>query len=222
MKRQGIVTLLAVATALSSTQVFAQNRRPVAAPKGPVAVVDVSYLFKNHRTFKAKMDQMKKEVQAFENSLRSVGEGLAKDKERLKEYKPGSPNYSQLEQQLADKATRMQVQTQQKKREFLEREARVYFETYQHVRTVIQNYADQKGISLVLRFTSDPIQPDDRGSVLAGVNRGVVYQRGVDITPEILSLLDRAPSKVSRRNTAPPKGVRQGQRPSTNSPRRTR
>ena len=195
-------------------------------PKGPVAVVDVSYLFKNHRTFKAKMDQMKKEVQAFESSLRAVGEGLAKDKERLKDYKPGSPNYKQLEQQLADKATKMQVQTQQKKREFLEREARVYFDTYQHVRSEIQKYADQNGIGSVFRFTSDPIQPDDRGSVLAGVNRGVVYQRGVDITPAILSLLDRAPAKVSQRNPSPnsrsntrPSNTRQSQRP---APRRVR
>ena len=71
----------------------------------------------------------------------------------------------------------MQVETQLKKKEFLEDEARVYFETYGRVEQVIRAYASRNGIGLVLRFSREKMNENDRNSVLAGVNRAVVFLR---------------------------------------------
>ena len=54
-----------------------QAQVPLAAlarqlPRSTVAVVDISYIFKNHKDFKMKMDGMKKEVQEFEATLRGT------------------------------------------------------------------------------------------------------------------------------------------------------
>ena len=47
------------------------------------------------------------------------------------------------------------------------------------------------GISLVLRYNGEEIRPDDRNSVLAGVNRAIVYQNNLDITKEISDRVNR-------------------------------
>ena len=51
------------------------------------------------------------------------------------------------------------------------------------------------GIRVVLRLNSDPIEPDDRNSVLQGVNNSIVFQDNLDITDEIIRRVNNFPSK---------------------------
>lgn len=207
-----VLTILLVT--FSSVGVFAQGRPPVnraqsrpttsrPASRGPVAVVDISHIFQNFGGFKAQMEKMKQEVQAYESQLKARHEALAKERETLNQYKPGSPNYKQLEQRLADTFAKLQVDTQLKKKEFLENEAKVYYQTYMHVNKAIASYAARNNIGLVLRFSREEMNQQDRNSVLAGVNRAVVFHQGsLDITTDILSEISRAPARVSRPSTS--------------------
>ena len=222
-----IAILTAVSVTLASANAFAQQRQPAnrgparsAAPRTsapsrpstgsrPVAVVDVSYIFNNYAGFKNRMDSMKKAVQAYEASLKSRHEMLAKDREKLNQYQVGSPDYKRTEQQLADKFASLQVDTQLKKKEFLENEAKVYYETYKLVEKVIANYASRTGTGLVLRFSKEDMNKNDRNSVLQGVNRAVVYHQGsLDITNDILNELSRIPTGGSRATRPPARNTR--------------
>jgi hypothetical protein len=215
-----VLILSAILTVASSTDVLAQqgtarpSREPVASSprpavvRGPVAVVDINYLFKNHQGFKQSMDALKARVESADASLRARHEALAKERDKLSQFKPGSPNYKQLEQQVADAAAKMQVDMQLQKKEFLEEEARVYFDTYRQIQEVIADYANRNRIGLVLRFSRDPIDREDRQSVLAGVNRPIVYESGMDITNDILSNLERLPPRMSKSNVRPVNGAR--------------
>ena len=221
-----IAILAALVATLGSVEAFGQarpgtNRSQVRPPAGrppagtrtattrptssrPVAVVDVSYIFNNYAGFKQRMDNMKKQVQAYEATLKSRHEALAKDREKLNQYKPGTQQYKDTEQQLADKFASLQVDTQLKKKEFLENEARVYYDTYRLVEQVIQNYASRTGTGLVLRFSREPMNQNDRNSVLQGVNRAVVYHQGsLDITNDILNDLSRVSTGGSRASRPP-------------------
>ncbi len=175
---------------------------PAAPAGGAVAVVDISYIFKNHAGFKATMEDMKKEVQAYEEELRARHQALQKEKDQLSQFRPGSPDYERLERALAEKVGKLQIDTQMKKKEFLQRESKVYFQVYQEVSAAVRDFAEQKRIDLVLRYNGDQIDPDDRASVLQGVNRALVYHRNLDITREILDRLNRAPRAA--RNPARP------------------
>lgn len=160
--------------------------------RSPIAVVDVGYIFKNHNGFKGAMDRMKQEVDGYEAQLRSQQDTLMKEKERLNEFRPGSTEYDQLERSLADRAAKMQVDMQMKRKEFLEREARVYFEVYQQVEGAVREFAEMNGVELVLRYSAEPMDPQNRQSILQGVNRPLVYHRDLDITGEVLDRLNRA------------------------------
>ena len=65
----GTVTLLVPATVTAQTRPAAPRAsspapRSPARPRSPVAVVDVSYIFKNHDGFKTAMDRMKSTVRS--------------------------------------------------------------------------------------------------------------------------------------------------------------
>ena len=55
---------------------------------------------------------------------------------------------------MARKQADGQAQTQLKRKEFLEREAMIYYKTYTDISSVVQQFAEKYGIALVLRFNS--------------------------------------------------------------------
>ena len=45
-------------------------------------------------------------------------------------------------------------------------------------------------ISMVLRFDSSPIDRENRGDVIKGVNRAVVYHNNLDLTDHVIQALN--------------------------------
>ena len=97
----------------------------------------------------------------------------------------------------------MQADTALKRKDFLQREARVYYNVYAEVVKEVEYFAQRQGIDLVVRFNSGQIDPQDRKSVLEGVNRAVVYQRHLNITSHILNRLNGPTSTAGRKSTVP-------------------
>lgn len=196
---------MACAASVTASSVNAQTRpraatrpapratSPAQAGGGSVGIVDVSFVFKNHARFNAAMEKMKTEVQEYEKTLQARQQALTGERERLKQYKPGSEDYVKAERQLADKVAQLQIDTQLKKKEFLQRESTVYYKVYMEVTQAVREYAEQNRIDLVLRYNGERINPDDRASVLQGVNKAMVYHRSnLDITQNVLDRLNRA------------------------------
>jgi Skp family chaperone for outer membrane proteins len=77
------------------------------------------------------------------------------------------------------------------RKEFLEREAKVYYQTYLEVVDAVKYYAKRQNIGLVLRFNGEPVDPNRRDDVLREINKPVVVQDQIDITPDVLALLNR-------------------------------
>lgn len=162
-----------------------------AAGSSNIAVIDISRIFKNHAGFKAQMEGMKKEVEAFEASLRNRGKQIEQLRSQLTQFKSGTENYKRVEEQMAKIAAEGQAQTQLKRKDFLEREAKIYYNTYMQVSKAVEQFAQRNSIKLVVRFNSEPIEGTDRNSVLEGVNRAVVYQQNLNITDFVLQMLNR-------------------------------
>ncbi len=175
------------------------------APSGTsVAVIDINFIFKNHQRFEGTMADIKKEIATFEEYLRQQREAITQQTEQLKGLAQGSPEYQQLEEQLASRHTKLQLETGRKRKEILEREARVYYNAYKDIEKHVQDFAYANGIGLVLRFNSEDMDPTKRDSVLQGVNRAVVFQNRLNITKPILDSLNRrTPPGVSRQPQVP-------------------
>lgn len=173
---------------------------PVAAPApqaaGPavagtsVAVIDIAHIFKNHVRFNAQMNDMKRDIDAFDAAMRDESVKLQKKQESMATYNPSSNEFKKIDEELAHLKSDFQIRVQAKKREFLEQEARVYYGIYREVEDAVASFAQRNRIGLVLRFTGDEMKPDDRASVLQGVNKPVVWQDRLDITQHVLNQLN--------------------------------
>jgi Skp family chaperone for outer membrane proteins len=178
----------------------APQSAPAAAGGGTsVAVIDIASIFKNHVRFNAAMNDMKRDIEGFDATMQEEQKKIMKKAEALQTFNPTSPDFKKLDEEVAHLKSNFQIQLQAKKREFLEAEAKVYFNIYREVEEAVAVFAQRNGIRLVLRFTGDDMKAEDRNSVLQGVNKPVVYQYQLDITNLILE-------KVNAGATMPPGG----------------
>ena len=194
------------------------ERRPAGSrrPGRSVALLDVSRIFKNHARFKGMMEDMKADVEA----RRGPGQGRARrpsasSPKALQQFRKGTPDYKQMEEELAKRQADLAVQVQLQKNEFLQREAKIYHNVYQEIWQATDYFCKQNGIDMVLRFNGEPVDVERPDSVLTFINKPVVwYDRGLDITTAILQELNRTavnPGPADQRGTAQPAGSLQRQ-----------
>jgi Skp family chaperone for outer membrane proteins len=205
----------AVALSLSLFVGLAQAQGPIASAAGQpmggprMALLDVSRVFKNHARFKGMMEDMKADVERAEAQVKTEREAIGKLAERLQEFRKGTPDYNQMEAELAKRQADLSVQVQLQKNEFLRREAKIYNAVYQELWQATDYFAKQHRIDMVLRFNSEPVDVERPDSVLQFINKPVVwYDSGLDITEAILQELNRnAPAAADRSGQPPRSGV---------------
>jgi Skp family chaperone for outer membrane proteins len=198
-------SLLAFASLAFGQGPFPRTAPPPAQAGSPVALVDIVKVFENHGRFKQQMDSIRAEIEAFEREIQTQQESLSRQSQQL-QAPTSDLQKSQLEASLARQAADLQVKASLKRNEILDREARVYYETYNEVTAEVARLANQYNISLVLRFDSTTIDPQDRGSVLKGVNRPVVVQHNLDLTPAVIARFAGNSGTPLGANTAAPIG----------------
>ncbi len=203
MNRQmAIVTLVAaIVTSVAYGQAPAQPAvRPMqqvgstsAGPATHVAVIDVGYIFKNHARFKAAMDKMKGEVLQAENGLKAERDRINGLMEQLKGFNVGSPEYRKLEGEVAKAQGDFNVNAQLQKKDFMDREAKVYLQVYNEIERAVNQFARDNRIAVVHRFDGEPIDESDRNRILGSITKPIVYyDPQIDITPDILRMLNGA------------------------------
>ena len=175
-----------------------------------VAVVDIAVVMENNTKFKSMLDSIQSEITQFDATLEVARKQVTALVDELKGYNPGTTAYSQLEERIAKIQADVQVQMQIKRKNVLQQEAKVFHECYTGVQKTIATFCEQNGISLVLNYDSKAINPQNRESVLKGVNRDIVYQRSLNITKYIVDAVNKgnataAPTNVSNPSTTVPR-----------------
>ncbi len=206
MKRQltgfAIAALVALVQASASAQAPVAPVRPVApvapaarsaSPATHVAVVDVGYIFKNHARFKSEMDKMKDQVMAAENGLKAERDRINGLMEQLRGFNAGTPEHRKLEGEVAKAQGDFSVNAQLQKKDFMDREAKVYLQVYTEIERAVSQFARDHGIAIVHRFDGEPVDGTDRNRILGSITKPIVYyDPQVDITPDILKMLNGA------------------------------
>jgi len=198
VKSQLAAVLCVAALAAVEVPLFGQTpgqamAQPQAAagPATHVAVIDVGYIFKNHARFKAAMDKMKDEVMAAENGLKAERDRINGLMEQLKGFNVGTPEYKKLEAEVAKAQGDFNVNAQLQKKDFMDREAKVYLQVYTEVERAVEQFAREHRIAVVHRFDGEPVDNSDRNQILRGITKPIVYfEPGIDITPDVLKMLN--------------------------------
>jgi Skp family chaperone for outer membrane proteins len=155
-----------------------------------IAVVDISAIFKRHARFKATMDSMKVEMEKIEAELKADRETITKAEGNRNRFSVGSAEYKQADEEVARMMAEFQLKMGRLRKDFMEREAKIYYQTYNEVVQAVNYYAKRHNIGLVLRFSGESIDPNRRDDVLREINKQVVMQDSIDITLDVLMLLN--------------------------------
>jgi outer membrane protein len=182
-----VATLVAIA-GINSTASAQQ------AP-GSVAIIDLSYIFKNHTRFKAMTEDMRASVTAAEEQLKKGKTDIDALSKRLVElgndFRKDSPEYKQLDADITKRKIDLNAAIAIQKKDFLEKEAKIYYSVYSEIIDEVQYFAERNGISLVLRFNGDPANDSDPQEILKQLNKSVVYySKRIDITPMVLDSIN--------------------------------
>jgi Skp family chaperone for outer membrane proteins len=165
-----------------------------AQPAAHVAVIDVGYIFKNHSRFKGAMDKMKDEVLAAENGLKAERDRINGLMEQIKGFNVGTPEYRKLEGEVAKAQGDFNVNAQLQKKDFMEREAKVYLQVYGEIERAVSQFSRENGIAVVHRFDGEAVNNADRNQILGSITKPIVYyDPQIDITPDVLRMLNNAP-----------------------------
>jgi Skp family chaperone for outer membrane proteins len=186
-----VAALSGVAILNHAVEAQAPNPAGANASRYGVAVVDISYIFKKHERFRAAMESMKKEMETIEAELKTDREKIAQSEQQRNTYNVGTAEHKRLDEEVARMMADFNLKMGRLRKDFLEREAKVYYQTYLEVVDAVNSYAKRQNIGLVLRFNGEPVDPNRREDVLREINKPVVVQDQIDITPDVLLLLNR-------------------------------
>ncbi len=207
---------LAIAFAnLGSAHAQGPNPAGANASKYNIAVVDISYIFKKHARFTATMESMKKEMEGIEADLKADRQKIAEQEQQRNQFNVGTAEYKQLDEEIARKMAEFNLKMGKLRKDFLERESKVYYQTYLEVVDAVKYYAQRQNIGLVLRFNGEPVDANRRDDVLREINKPVVIQDKIDITPDVLALLNRDAGAAPAAQPAATQGVPQTPRTAT-------
>lgn len=185
-------TLAALVLSVAAPSFGQAPAAPAQHMASPVAILDLPYLFRNHLRFKQMDEVLKQEIGNAEAQFMTEQKAMKELVTRLQELKAGTPEYKQLEEELAKRDADMQLRVNIMKKNFAEKKAKNYFEVYQEVMRYVTYHSQQAGIVLVLNFNGDPVDGTNPQSVIQGLNSTVLYKHpGVDITPVVLDLCNR-------------------------------
>ncbi len=205
MKKTQVFAVLGVALLVISVPVaatFAQQGGGAGGTQAgnAIALIDIGVIFKNHKLFKARMADLQADMGRAEETMKKEADSLRALRERLNNYKAGTPDYNDLEAKIAKDSADLNVRYQLQKKEFAKAEAKIYYGVYQEIQQEVNSFAQANGVAAVLKFSSEPCDPEKPDEVLRDLNKPVIYwSRNLDITQVILDSLNRRAPQADER-----------------------
>ena len=192
---------------VSSVEAQAPSAGGPPAP-GLIVLPDATSLIKDNAHLKALMADMQRDVTKTEDIFRKERDTLRQLSEELKDMRAGTPEYKAREEEITKRGTDLNVKIQLQRKEFLQRESRIYFSVYQEIQQEVAYFAANNNISMVLRTSSEPVDVEKPDDILREMNKPVVWSsKGLDITQYIKEQLKRRYGDTNQTAQPPRQGV---------------
>jgi Skp family chaperone for outer membrane proteins len=205
VKKTRVLAVLGVALFLVSAVAAGALAQQGAAAGGTqagnaIALIDIGVVFKGHNLFKQRMTDLQGDMERAEGAMKKEADQLKALRQKLDNYRAGTPDYNELEARLAKDSADLNVRYQLQKKEFAKAEAKIYYSVYQEIQQEVNAFAQANGIAAVLKFSSEASDPEKPDEVLRDLNKPVIWwSRNLDITPVILETLNRRSAQIGTR-----------------------
>ena len=185
MKATSIASMFLLAGA------FAAPLQSQDAPPLPVAVVNTERIFKTYQPLLDKLAPIKEAAQELEKNVQVRNVELETAYNKLRNAEQGSPEAQRLQQQFNKLQAERQQYIEQERGELQKREAAIFIEFYKGLEEEVSKYAKAKGIKLVIRQQESSLEENQPlQQIINSLNRGIIFEDGLDITDDIVKALD--------------------------------
>lgn len=156
-----------------------------------VGLIDMAHVFKHYEKFEYLREDLKVKITESEGQAKQMAETIKSLQAKMKEHKEGSPEFGEMEQRLAKGSAEFETFRRSTQREILKEESAIYHQVYMEVADAVKKYSKYYGYTLVLRFNSEDLNPEDPQGLIQGMNRQVVFfQEEDDMTTSVLQHLN--------------------------------
>jgi Skp family chaperone for outer membrane proteins len=193
MKATRLLSICLLAGALT-VPLYGQDAAPL-----PVAVVNTERIFKTYQPLLDKLAPIKEAAQELEKNVQVRNVELETAVNKLRNAEPGSPEAQRLQQQAGKLQGELQQYIQQERGELQKREAAIFIEFYKGLEEEVRKYAKGKGIKLVIRQQESSLEENQQlQQIINSLNRGIIFEDGLDITDDIVKALDVRNAAVNK------------------------
>ena len=155
---------------------------------GIVAVLDVAKVFEMNPWFKQQMEAIKAQADLLKEQIQTEQTAIQEAAQAVLKIEVGESR-NQQESAIEQRQAALRTKARQLEMDLLKQEAKIYHQTYEQMQAVVAKLAGEFGISLVMRFDSSPINPENRAEVIKGVNRTVVFHDHLDLTTKVIEAM---------------------------------
>ena len=193
MKRTLILSVVSACLVGVSVNAHAQDAQPAGqSPTHKIGLIDMARVFQEYAKFSVLQEDLKAELQKNDQKAKSMAMQITKLRDEMKQFKQGSPEFIEREDNLTKLTTEFETFRKQVQREIVRKEADIYKTVYLEVVDVVRVYAEYYKYTLVLRFNTNTLESEDPQKLIQGINKQVVYYRAEDdITLSVIEYLNR-------------------------------
>jgi Skp family chaperone for outer membrane proteins len=204
----------------------ANNTPGAAKPAGPATIgsLDLDAVFRGYEKVKVSSDAFKAEALQRQNELAKMMQEGKQATEMLAKLVPGQPDYKKMEARVSQLKANLQVGQEQAASEFAQKEAESLAALFKDIQRIVAAVAQQKGLTYVVRVSSEPVTGAEPQSVVAAMSRPVVYfdpAATTDITNDVITYLNhfyRQANQPAGAAPAPAAGTRPAAPPASPAP----
>jgi Skp family chaperone for outer membrane proteins len=174
----------------------ANGNRPPGTPAAPTPTVlgsiDLDFVFKNYDKVKHATKELGTQFQIRKGELMKLDNEARQEVEMLQKLQPGTDGYRKSENKITELKAKMEAGREQAEREMTLRQAETMATLYKEISAYAQWVAKQRRITHVMTVSTTPPSGSDPNSVLAAVNRPLIYADPTnDITKDVVYWLNK-------------------------------
>ena len=156
----------------------------------PVATLNVDKIFKTYQPLQDRLAPLKQKARELDKDVQLKQVELETATNKARKTPPGTPDFEKLQVLLAKMQAELRLFVERERRNLQKEEAVIFSQFYQEMEVEVKRICKERKIRLVLRQNDGGDTDNSVEAVLKSINRGIVYDEGLNITDEVMAALN--------------------------------
>jgi Skp family chaperone for outer membrane proteins len=187
-----VLFILAIATVPGA---LSAQDQPAERPL-PIGLLNIEKVAQQYKPFQTKLAELQEEAKELQASASLRQSELETVRAELQKATPNSPAFQKLQGQFGRLQREMQTFVQEGQQKLRDKDLKLSLSLHKEIEQVLKPYCKEKGLRLVVRLQNSSLDENQNAQqILQAINRGVLYEDGLDITDDVVKLLEEQREK---------------------------